>query len=130
MSATARWLIVVVTICSWIALSNHCVLRAVTAKAEIKSACPFHSKPAKPSQKSTATECCKLLRAVPATPAKDLSPAIIDLFPVDKPFHQIATIELSGMSVALVTLDTGPPGKTSFVELSASLRAQAPPFQA
>src|ERR1043165_9638293 len=115
MTAAARWVIVAMTVCSWIAITNHCSLQAMAAKGEIKSACPFHSKPAKPSQKSTATECCKLLRAVPATPAKDLSPAIIDLFPVDKPFHQIVSIELLEISVALVTLDTGPPGKTSFV---------------
>ena len=129
MSATARWLIVAVPICSWIAISNHCALRAIAAKAETKSSCPFHSKPAKPSSKSTATECCKLLRAIPSTPAKDIAPAIIDLFPVDKTFHQIAALDLLKISVAPVTLDTGPPGKTSFAELNRSLRPHAPPFR-
>jgi hypothetical protein len=104
-------------------------LRAIAAKAETKSSCPFHSKPAKQS-KSSAAECCKVLRAVPATPAKALSPAIIDLFPADKPFHQVAEVDPLQISPAPSTLDTGPPGKTSFVELTASLRPNAPPFLA
>lgn len=126
MGATARWLIVGVTICSWIAISNHCALRAIAAKAETKSSCPFHSKPAKPSSKSSA-ECCKLLRAVPTTPAKEIAPAIIDLFPVGKPFHEIAALDPLEISVAPGTLDTGPPGKTSFAELTVSVHAHAPP---
>ena len=130
MSAAARWLIVTVTICSWIAISNHCALRAIAAKADTKTGCPFHSKPAKPSQKSAATECCKLLRATPTTPVKDLTPSIIDLFPVDKPFHQIAVLDQLQISLARSTLDTGPPGKTSFAELTTSLRPHAPPFRA
>jgi len=129
MTAAARWVIVAMTVCSWIAITNHCALQAMAAKGETKSACPFHSKPAKPSPKSNATECCKLLRAVPAAPAKDLAPAIIDLFPLDKPFHQIATLDALEISIAPATLDTGPPGKTSFVELRATLLAHAPPFQ-
>lgn len=129
MGATARWLIVGVTICSWIAISNHCALRAIAAKAETQSSCPFHSKPAKPSSKASA-ECCKLLRALPTTPAKDIAPAIIDLFPVNKPFHQIAAIDPLQISLVPEAHDTGPPGKTSFVEFSANLRAHAPPFVA
>src|SRR4051794_18486397 len=105
MSAIARCLIVAVTVCSWIAISNHCALRAIAGKTEIKSGCPFHSKPAKPQGGSSATECCKILRAVPATPAKDLSPTIMDLFPVDKPFHQIAVDDPLQISVASAALD-------------------------
>ena len=130
MSAAARWLIVAVTICAWIAISNHCALRAIAAKAATKTDCPFHSKPSEPAQKSAATECCKLLRATPTTPVKDLAPAIIDLFPVDKPFHQIAELDPVQISFPLTAVDTGPPGKTSFVELTTSLRPHAPPFRA
>jgi hypothetical protein len=123
---TARALIVAVTICSWIAISNHCALRAFAATNETTSSCPFHSNPAK--QKPGETECCKILRAIPQMPAKDHAPAIIDLLPVDKPYHQLAVLEPSAISFASATRDTGPPGKTSFAELNRSLRAHAPPL--
>ena len=129
MRATARCLIIIVTIVSWIAISNHCALRALMAKSELASTCPFHSKPSK-SHPKPATDCCKILRAVPTTPAEDPVPAIIDLFPVPAGAHQMALHEPPQISVTPLTLDTGPPGKTSFVELSRSLRAHAPPFRA
>jgi len=125
--STARCLIVGVTILSWIAISNHCTLRAFAGKIQPAGGCPFHAKSSQPQPKSPATECCKILRAVPATPANNLAPAIIDLLPIDKPFHQIASADSLQISLAPATLDTGPPGKTSFVELTGSLRAHAPP---
>jgi hypothetical protein len=128
--ATARCLVIAITIVSWIAISNHCAIRAVATKAETaQSGCPFHSKPAKPQQ-PIGTECCKILRAIPTTPANNLAPVIIDLFPVDQPLHHLAILEPLQISVAPSGLDTGPPGKTSFVELNRSLRAHAPPFVA
>ena len=129
--ATARCLIVLITVFSWIAISNHCALRALEVKNELASSCPFHSKPAKSHpQPAAATECCKILCAIPTAPAKSPAPAIIDLFPVNPGLHQLALLEPLQICVTPFTLDTGPPGKTSFVELNRSLRAHAPPFRA
>jgi hypothetical protein len=120
-----------VTIFAWIAISNHCAIRAVAAKAErTQSACPFHSKPAKPQTPPTATECCKILRALPPSPATELAPKIIDLLPLPTEFHQLAILEPQEIPLEPDTLDTGPPGKTSFAELNRSLRAHAPPLVA
>jgi hypothetical protein len=121
--ATARCLIIATTVVSWIAISNHCALRAFATQSETTSSCPFHSKPAKPQPKTVVTECCKNLRAVATTPAKIFSPAIIDLT-----FAKLVILEPPKISFTPVALDTGPPGKTSFLELSRSMRAHAPPF--
>jgi hypothetical protein len=127
--ATARCLIAAITICAWIAISNHCALRALTTKADtIQSGCPFHSKPAKPQPQPTGTECCKILRAVSTTPAKILAPAIVDLAHVDLVFDTLAVFPPPKISFLPATLDTGPPGTTSFIELIGSMRAHAPPF--
>ena len=101
MSPTAHWVIVTITICSWIAISNHCAFRAIATRPDaIESGCPFHSKPAKPQPRPAGTECCKILRAVSTTPAKILAPAIVDLIHVD---------------LALDTLAVFPPPKISFL---------------
>jgi hypothetical protein len=127
--ATARCLIVAITICSWIAISNHCALRAIEAKAQTaQGSCPFHSKPAPVQPKQTGTECCKILRAVSATPTKNLAPAIVDLVAVDFAFDRLAILPPPKISFTPATLDTGPPGTTSFVESIGSVRANAPPF--
>jgi hypothetical protein len=127
--AVARCLIVTLTICSWIAISNHCSLRAITTTADTtRSECPFHSKPAKP--KSQPTECCKVLRAVSTSPAKNLARAIVDLAPVDFPIDALTVFAPPKISFTPATLDTGPPGRTSFVELIGSMRAHAPPVSA
>jgi len=125
----ALTLIVAVTICSWIATANHCAITAIAKTETTQSSCPYHSKPTRPSPKSSATECCKSLRAVPTTPTKELAPAIHDLFPVNSVSYQLAIIEPREFSIAPGTLDTGPPGKTSFAELNRSLRPHAPPLQ-
>jgi len=128
--ATARCLIAAITIVSWIAISNHCAIRALTTKVDAtQSGCPFHSKPAKPQQQPAATECCKILRAVSTTPAKILAPAIVDVVPVDFAFDPIAVLPSPKITFLPATLDTGPPGRTSFVELIGSMRAHAPPFR-
>jgi len=127
--ATARCLLVAITICSWIAISNHCTFRAIAAKGQTnQSGCPFHSQPAKPAPKSPATECCKVLRAIAKTPAKNPAPAIVDLAHVDLLFAEVAALAPPKIFLILPTLDTGPPGTTSFAELSESMRANAPPF--
>jgi len=125
---TARCLIAAITICSWIALSNHCALNAAVAKAtQTTGGCPFHSKP-KPQQKPATAECCKILRATATTPLKTLAPAAIDLVPLE--FREFVTFFPPKIAIEPATLDTGPPGKTSFTELNRSLRAHAPPFRA
>jgi hypothetical protein len=124
----ARCLIAAVTIFSWLAISNHCAIRALTTKTETaQSGCPFHSKPAKQSQ---PTECCKILRAISSAPAKNLSPAAVDLPDVDLAFAELVAFAPPKIFFSSATLDTGPPGKTSFVELNRSLRAHAPPVSA
>ena len=128
MKATARGVIVALTICSWIAISNHCAFRAIATKTgTAQSGCPFHSKPAKPQPQPAGTECCKILRAVSTAPAKILAPAIVDLIPVDLPLVKFAPFAPPKISFTPLTLDTGPPGRTSFVELIGSIRAHAPP---
>jgi len=129
--ATARGVIVALTICSWIAISNHCALRAIAAKTVMpQSGCPFHSKPAKPLQQPSGAECCRILRAVSTTPAKILAPAIVDLVHVDLAITTLAVFPPLEISFLPATLDTGPPGTTSFVELIGSMRAHAPPSRA
>ncbi|PYK29272.1 MAG: hypothetical protein DME57_11000, partial [Verrucomicrobia bacterium] len=91
MKAAARWLIVVTVIFSWLALSNHCVVTALAAKGQSKqSGCPFHSKPTK--EQPRLIECCKILRAIPTTPAKELAPAIVDLLPLNNALHELAML--------------------------------------
>jgi hypothetical protein len=129
--ATGRCLIVAITICSWIAISNHCAFRAVAGKAQsAQRGCPFHSKPAQPQPESSGVECCKILRAVSTTPVKTLaSAAIVDLPHFDFAFDKFAILEQPPkISFTSPTLDTGPPGETSFVELKRSMRAHAPPI--
>jgi hypothetical protein len=129
--AAARGLIVALTICSWIAISNHCSLQAIATKTDTtQSGCPFHSKPAKPQPQPAGTECCKILRAVSTTPAKILAPAITDLVQVDLALDGVAVFAPPKISFLAATLDTGPPGRTSFVELIGSMRAHAPPSRA
>ena len=128
MSPTAHWVIVTITICSWIAISNHCAFRAIATRPDaIESGCPFHSKPAKPQPRPAGTECCKILRAVSTTPAKILAPAIVDLVHVDLALDTLPVFHPKKISFLPATLDTGPPGTTSFVELLGSMRAHAPP---
>jgi len=126
--ATARGVIVALTICSWIAISNHCAFRAIATKTDTaESGCPFHSKPANPQPQPAGAECCKILRAVSTTPAKILAPAVVDLIPVDLALVKFAVFAPPKISFTPLSLDTGPPGRTSFVELIGSMRAHAPP---
>jgi len=120
--ATARCLIAAVTICAWLAISNHCVVTALVTKPHTVG-CPFHSKPSKPPSKPT--ECCKILRAVANAPTKDLAPAIIEV--PDSKFARILVAAPPRIFFTSGTLNPGPPGKTSFTELNWSLRAHAPP---
>jgi hypothetical protein len=122
-----RCLIVAITIFSWLAISNHCALSAAVAKKTAAiGGCPFHPKPTKPQPRPATTECCKILRATATTPLKNPMPEMVDLVPPDLRESAIALPPKN--SIATATLDTGPPGKTSFTQLNRSLRAHAPPF--
>jgi hypothetical protein len=128
-SATARCLTAAVTIASWIAVSNHCAFAAVAPKANpAPNECPFHSKPAKPQQPIAATQCCKILRAI--TGAKIQLKPIVDLADVDLAFAPLIVFAPAKISFEGTSLDTGPPGTTSFAELIWSMRAHAPPWGA
>jgi hypothetical protein len=131
--ATARCLIVAITISSWIAISNHCAFRGFVTKTNTtESGCPLHSKPAKPQPQSGGTECCKILRAVSTTPAKILAPATFDLLHIDLAFDRLAIFPPPKISFLPATLDTGPPGAFSFAELilQRSILSHAPPVLA
>jgi hypothetical protein len=126
-SSTARSLIAAITICSWIALSNHCAFSAVIARTtQTASGCPFHTKPAKPQQKPEGMACCKILRATAVASVKVVTPAVIDAAVSD--FQELAVFSPPKISIEPVTLDTGPPGKTAFAESNRSMRAHAPPL--
>jgi hypothetical protein len=126
---TARCLIVVVTISAWFSISNHCAIRGLAIKPDSsQSNCPFHSRPAKSQPQPRGIECCKVLRAVSPTPVKRPAPITVDLSNVDLFPNRIALVVAPKISFEPGTLDTGPPGKTSFIELIGSLRAHAPPF--
>jgi hypothetical protein len=118
---------VAIAICSWIAISNHCAVSAVTTKTEtIENECPFHSKPAKQKDDSSNIQCCKVLRAVVAKICKSWARDDAHFADVDLAAAP-AVVLTESHNAAPLLLDTGPPGKTSFVELIGSVRAHAPP---
>jgi hypothetical protein len=144
MKTSLRWTIVTVTICSWIAISNHCAFAAIaphgkglqTASLNRQdaeaTACPFHSKPAKQKEPSSQVQCCKILRGVALAQSKVWERD--DAKFSDANFSAGTRGFLAGSlgAVAPLLLDTGPPGAFSFAELilQQSLLAHAPPFLA
>jgi len=129
-NASVRCVAVAIAICSWLAISNHCALALAVSEEKIaQSDCPYHSHPAKPAKQKDSTDqpCCKILRALAPSPAKNLARAIVDLAGVDLPFAKLVVFPPPKISFASATLDTGPPGTTSFAELIGSMRAHAPP---
>ena len=120
-------LIVAVLICSWIAISNHCAFAALSTNPESwQGECPFHRKPAKPQAPPSGAQCCKTLRAVVFAMAKSWARDDAKFSDVDLKFVQ-PTIFAAARHVLPLLLDTGPPCKSSFVELIRSMRAHAPP---
>jgi hypothetical protein len=121
---------------SWLAVSNHCALglaaienHGTEAVAEQHDCCasdvPTTPRPAK----NPATPCCKTLRATTASFAKTYQ---VQLTVLPKPtleFIAVLVTEPPRLSLALHTLDTGPPGEQTFAEsvLQRSLLAHAPP---
>jgi hypothetical protein len=128
--AIARCLIIAVAICSWFAISNHCVFAALATKDTASSQCPFHSKPAKQEKPSSGAQCCKILRAVASVPAKSWARDETKLSDADayRGEHVLAIVHSQTTLVPLF-LDTGPPDAHSFAELilQRSLLAHAPP---
>jgi hypothetical protein len=130
MNASARWAIMVLAICSWIAISNHCAFAAVATKNEpAESECPFHSKPAKPQNPSAGIQCCKILRAVVPNGAKNWARDDAKFSDVNLLFEEFSVIALLRSAPTPLLLDTGPPDARTFAELilQRSLLALAPP---
>jgi hypothetical protein len=145
MRASIRWAGVLIAICSWIAVTNHCAFAAVVGRGPSSqpasydrqdtdaTQCPFHSKPAKQKQQSSQVQCCKILRAVVVAQSnvrgRDDGKFSDAKFGVDAGVFLVHSLR----TVAPLLLDTGPPLHAfSFAELilQQSLPAHAPPFVA
>ena len=128
-----RSLIAAITICSWIAVSNHCAFAAIAMEInKAETECPFHSKPAKQKEQSSQVQCCKILRAVIFSKTKDWARDDAKFCDANFPVQACVLLAYSTRDVAPLLLDTGPPGAFSFAELilQSSLLAHAPPFVA
>ena len=133
MRGGARCLIVAITICSWIALSNHCAFAAVATNTHsAQNECPFHSKPAKQKEQSSQVQCCKVLRAVAFAKANCWARDDAKFSDADLCCAARALIASPQATLAPRFLDTGPPGAHSFAELilQRSLFVHAPPILA
>ena len=131
MKSSLRGAIVVVAICSWFAISNHCVFAALATNDTASRQCPFHSKPKE--KPPTGAQCCKILRAVASVPAKGWARDDTKLSDSDGYGGERAlTIAYSQTTLVPLSLDTGPPGARSFAELilQRSVLAHAPPVPA
>ena len=132
MTASARCLIVAITICSWIAICNHCAFATMATKTDsAQTDCPFHSKPAKQKEQSSQVQCCKILRAVALVTTKSWARDDAKFSEADRyDDESLRIIAYSQTTLAPLLLDTGPPGTHSFAELilQRSLLAHAPPF--
>ena len=135
MSSMVQWnfgraMTVVIVICSWLVISNHCAVGAIAAPVhETQSACPFHSKPAKPQPPLPGTQCCKTLRAVVPVVTKSWARDDAKFSDVHLRFEEFALTALSCSPKTALVLETGPPGALTFAELilQGSLLAHAPP---
>jgi hypothetical protein len=143
MKSGLRGAIVVVAICAWFAISNHCVFAALATSGTVRqpvshfqqdadaAPCPFHSKPKE--KPTTGAQCCKILRAVASVPAKGWARDDTNLSDSDGYGGECAlAIAYSQTALVPLSLDTGPPGVRSFAELilQRSLLAHAPPVPA
>jgi len=97
-----------------------------------QATCPFHSKPEKQKEQSSQVQCCKILRAVAPTIAKNWTRSDSDFSDFHFPFEDCRLLGYFREPLAPLLLDTGPPGARSFAELilQRSLFAHAPPFLA
>jgi len=128
MKSSLRGAIILIAICSWFAISNHCAFAALASIDTPSSECPFHSKPKE--KPGTGVECCKTLRAVASVPAKDWARDDTKLSnPVTYSDNRLLRVLYRQQAFLLLSLDTGPPGVYSFAELilQRSLLVHAPP---
>jgi hypothetical protein len=128
MKSGLRGAIVMIAVCAWFAISNHCVFAALATNSTPSSECPFHSKPKE--KPSTGAQCCKILRAVASVPAKSWARDDTKLSNADICLDECApTGAYSQPTLVPLSLDTGPPHVRSFAELilQRSLLAHAPP---
>ena len=133
MKAVTRCAVVLIAICSWFAISNHCAFAAVATKTDsVQTECPFHSKSAKQKQEPSQLQCCKILRAVVLAQTKSWARDDAKFFDLDLCVEQFVLVALLPNAQASSSLDTGPPDAHSFAELilQRSLFAHAPPFRA
>lgn len=133
MKARTRCAVVLMAICSWFAISNHCAFAAVATKSDSAQAeCPFHSKPAKQKQEPSQLQCCRILRAVVLGQTKSWARDDAKFLDVDLRAEEFAHFPLSHNTQTSLAFDTGPPGARSFAELilQRSLLAHAPPLLA
>ena len=131
MKATARYAVVAIAICSWIALSNHCAFAAVAMAIDnAQTECPFHSKPAKQKEQSSQVQCCKILRAVVVAQSKAWERDDAKFSDAGLCVEERALFSSPLCTLVPLFLDTGPPEALSFAELilQRSLFAHAPPF--
>jgi len=133
MKSRARGAIIVIAICSWFAISNHCAIAALATKTDpVSTECPFHSKPTKQEKQSTGVQCCKTLRAVVPAISKSWMRDDANFSGVDLRPEERAGTEYFRTALTPLSLDTGPPDAHSFAELvlQRSLLAHAPPILA
>ena len=131
MKSGVRGAIVAVAICSWFAISNHCVFAALATNDTASRECPFHSKPKE--KPPAGAQCCKILRAVASVPAKSWARDDAKFSEADHYYDERALITAYlQTTLAPLFLDTGPPNAHSFAELilQRSLLAHAPPIPA
>jgi hypothetical protein len=132
MKRSVRSATVVIAICSWFAISNHCAFAALATKTDsVPTGCPFHSKPKE--KQSSNTQCCKILRAVASVSTKGWGRDDSKLCGADAYCREpTLTVSYSQTTLLPLCFDTGPPGVCSFAELilQRSLLAHAPPIAA
>jgi hypothetical protein len=132
--AIPRCAAVAIAICSWIAVSNHCVFAAIAPHIDTRQTeCPVHSKPAKQKEQSSQVQCCKVLRAVVFAQSRAWERDDAKFSDANFPVETGAFVLCSMQAIAPLLLATGPPRHAfSFAELilQQSLFAHAPPFRA
>src|SRR5215467_10792967 len=133
MKTSMRWAVVLVAICSWITISNHCAFAAIAPHIDTsQTECPFHSTPSKQKEQSSQVQCCKVLRAVVFAKTKDWARNDPQFCDANFTVQADEFLAYSSRVVAPLLLDTGPPGAFSFAELilQQSILAHAPPLRA
>src|SRR5678816_4893289 len=105
MKAITRYAGVAISICSWIAVSNHCAFAAVATEIDkAQTECPFHSKPAKQKEQSSQVQCCKILRAVVFAKTKDWARNDSKFCDANLPVQEDAFVVCSSRAIAPLLL--------------------------